>query len=511
MTKECPASWAQEYVILDGEPFSFDRHGYLREIYREHHPNTVIEKAAQMGGSIFAINKSLWAAENLGLDVIYFFPTDTDVRDFSTTRVRPLIMESEHLLSLIGKDQVDNVGVKQIGKAYLYFRGMKSKIRMKSVPADFIIFDELDEAIPKFKALASRRIDHSSYKWTLELSTPSIPDYGVDVEFQRSDQRYWQLRCPHCGEWNCLEDEFPGCLVWITKDEEAAVVCRKCRGRLDPSNGAWISKFPQNRLRRGYHLCQLYSEFIDLAEVLREWEQQKNLEDFYNSRLGIPWISAKNRLQINQVLACSRGYDMATTSKRATMGVDQGDKLHVEVSIPGEGAEEERKIILLSVLNDFGQLGDLMDRYDVRRCVIDAMPDLHSARNFKKAYPGRVFLCFYDDNAKEPRWDEDEGSVHVNRTESLDASHDLIEKQLVSLPAEKYDEVHEFAKHAYNLVKKQEMKEETGEIRWTYVRVGEDHFRHALNYDSIAWGAERSSAPLDDKTRALLQGVSMHA
>jgi hypothetical protein len=92
----------------------------------------------------------------------------------------------------------------------------------------------------------------------------------------------------------------------------------------------------------------------------------------------------------------------------------------------------------------------------------------------------------------------------------LDASHDLIERQLVSLPAEKYDEAKEFAKHAYNLVKKQEMKEETGEIRWTYVRVGDDHFRHAFNYDSIAWGAERSAAPLDDKTRKLLQGVSLY-
>jgi hypothetical protein len=36
-------------ITLDGKPFSYNRHEYLIEPYKDNHPHQVEEKAAQMG------------------------------------------------------------------------------------------------------------------------------------------------------------------------------------------------------------------------------------------------------------------------------------------------------------------------------------------------------------------------------------------------------------------------------------------------------------------------------
>lgn len=189
--------WVHRYrelrVGFDYRPFSLDGHEYLRELYTDPQQTTILEKAAQMGASEFAISLALWFVDTRMATAIYFFPTDNDVSDFSATRVRPAVERCEHLQEQVG--DIDNIHLLKLSQSLLYFRGMFSKARTKSVPADFVIFDELDEAEPKNKAQAIERMSHSPWKWRLELSTPTLPDFGIDVEWRRSDQRYWHVAC----------------------------------------------------------------------------------------------------------------------------------------------------------------------------------------------------------------------------------------------------------------------------------------------------------------------------
>ena len=153
-------------------------------------------KASQVGGSVYAILRALHACLS-GLNVIYFFPTRTDVLEFSKSRVGPLI-EFNPFLSRMVRD-TDTAGLKKIGHAHLHLRGMQSSVQMKSVPADVLIFDELDEASPDSKAMARERLAHSEYKRMIELSNPSLPDYGIDEAFRDSDQRQWFTKCSGCA------------------------------------------------------------------------------------------------------------------------------------------------------------------------------------------------------------------------------------------------------------------------------------------------------------------------
>jgi hypothetical protein len=74
------ASWALVKIRLDGRPFSFTGHEYLRAIYDDTSPHVVLSKAAQIGGTTWAI---LRVHACLPGSRIYFFPTRTDVLEFS--------------------------------------------------------------------------------------------------------------------------------------------------------------------------------------------------------------------------------------------------------------------------------------------------------------------------------------------------------------------------------------------------------------------------------------------
>ena len=99
-----------------------------------------------------------------------------------------------------------------------------------------------------------------------------------------------------------------------------------------------------------------------------------------------------------------------------------------------------------------------------------------------------MYLNYYNEYQKgKYRWNDGDLTVQCNRTESLDASHQTILKGEIILPRES-DVVRDFALHCHNVAKKLEEDEESGSKRYLYVRLGADHFRHALNYAIIARG-----------------------
>src|SRR5688572_10303319 len=121
------AAWTVRKIRLDGRPFRFEDHEYLRTIYDDTSPYVVLSKAAQVGGTTWALLRSVHACLQ-GLNVMYFFPTRTDVLEFSKSRVGPLLGENPFLARQM--THTDTAGLKRIGDAHLYFRGMQSSVGM---------------------------------------------------------------------------------------------------------------------------------------------------------------------------------------------------------------------------------------------------------------------------------------------------------------------------------------------------------------------------------------------
>ena len=55
------AEWAVARIRLEGRPFRFEGHEYLQAIYDDTSPHVVLSKAAQIGGTTWAILRSLHA------------------------------------------------------------------------------------------------------------------------------------------------------------------------------------------------------------------------------------------------------------------------------------------------------------------------------------------------------------------------------------------------------------------------------------------------------------------
>lgn len=469
-------------IILDGKPFTFERHEYLRTPYQDDHPHITDMKAAQMGLTSKAMLRTIYSLQfKKYRGVLYLFPSRSDVLDFSKGRISPLIEENEQIGRMVR--DTDSAGIKAIGNGFLYLRGMKSRVGLKSVPADFVIFDELDEAPQNSVDMAMERMSHSEFKEDWKLSNPTLPDYGIDKAFQETDQRYWLLKCPRCGEASCLEDTFPDCLLEI--DSRVILACSKCKAELDPAIGEWVAKKPSITEKRGYHYSQLFSQFVSPAEILHQFRTTDNLKDFYNLKIGIPYVEAENRLSIQEVLSLCGNEGIASSDHGPCfMGVDQGKDLHVVIS--KKHPQKAGRIIHIGVYKDWEELDPLMKNFKVIRCVTDALPETRNARAFGERHKGKVFLNFYREFFKgDYKWDEGNLTVVCNRTESLDASHNEIMTGQIILPKE-CEVVEEFAKHLHNVAKKLEEDEETGSKRYVYVKLGPDHFRHAFNYESMA-------------------------
>jgi phage terminase large subunit GpA-like protein len=126
---------------------------------------------------------------------------------------------------------------------------MRARTGLKSVPVDMIVIDELDEAVQDMIDMAMERMAHSEHREVMKLSNPTLPDYGIDKAFQETDQRFWLLKCPACGEYTCMEDTFPNCLLEV--DGRVIRACIKCQAELNPSIGEWVPKCPGVTDKRG--------------------------------------------------------------------------------------------------------------------------------------------------------------------------------------------------------------------------------------------------------------------
>lgn len=490
------ALWSERRIRLEGKPFSFEGHEYLRAIYDDSSSHVVLSKAAQIGGTTWSILRSLHACLS-GLNVAYFFPTRTDVLEFSKSRVGPLVADNPFLQKELR--DTDTAGLKRIGDAHLYLRGMQSTVGMKSIPVDMVVFDELDEATPDAKSLAKERLSHSDYRRLIELSNPSIPSYGIDEAYQESDQRHWTLRCESCGKWTSPEKAFPTRLgedvriIGTREDGSGCLACPACGGELDPSQGEWVADYP-GRPIHGYRISQLFSSKIDPGEILREYRKTYNPERFYTLKIGIPWVDIENKLSAHQVLALCGDHGLMESSERScTMGVDTGRELHVVISrrIDPKGADPKREIVWIGAAQSYDELDSLMGRFKVSKCVIDALPEIHATRAFAERHRGRAWLNYFNESQKGSfKWDKETHIVQVNRTEALDAAKKGIRDGAVVLPR-RVSLVEEFAEHLASDAKKLIEDEETGSKSYRYIRTGTNHYSLAFTYDWIASEKER--------------------
>jgi len=507
MKAHSPQYWADvNGIYLDSGKFRLSGLEFQDEIFLSRARRQCARKGRQLGFTQIYILKVIHAGiyRKIPLGCMYLFPTGDRVSDFSDSRFGPLIQANPGTIGAYMKGP-DRTNLRRINGCPLYFRGARAGKKteanelslqgVKGTPVDMAVFDELDEMDQVMIQPVLDGMAMSNVKQEVYLGNPTIPDYGIDAKYQESDQRIWLIRCDYCGKHTCLEEEWPQSLKRIKKDGKWAVIraCRNCGREIFPRDGHWEAQKPENtEWMVGWWISQLNNVRVDVEDLLRRWEDPKLKKgQFYNLVLGLAYIGTEDRLTPPQILdLCDPLHPMeANHPGPCAAGIDvQGEKKGLHVVIGAKTGLRTHKFVYIGKAPNWDDLHPLMKRYNVKCAVVDENPETRDAKRFAKDSRFPVYLCRYKESQrKNPAYDSKEHLVSINRTEICDESHDLVadEKTQLILPA-RSEIIEDFAKQMCNIAKVLDEDPDTGNKEYTYRKLGQDDFRHSVNYYLLA-------------------------
>lgn len=490
--------------------WTFKYHPWLRGMHDATENFCIGQKAAQLGYTEALLNITFYKVDIKRENCMYVLPAKTpDATNFSSARFDTALELSPHLQNLFSN--VKNVGHKRAGSANLYIQGSNSRGGLKSMPVAFMVFDEVDEMNQKNIRLGEERIS-GQFHWQIwKISTPTVPNFGINKEFLLSTQDHFFFKCPCCGR--TTELIYPDCLViegehrLDPKISGSHIICKECKGRLNHKdkhyflkNGIWVPTGPEDAPKRGFYINQLYSSTVNpakiAAEVFAAEVDAAAEQELFNSQLGLPSVPKGAQVMDHEITNALGGRiqsDPAPKNKLITLGVDQGKWLHYEVdaySFEKLGSDlnmmAECEVLSEGRVIDFEELGQLMRQWQVQFCVIDAQPERRKAYEFACTFPGFVKICFYSNGASGRQiiidTDTESHKISVDRTSWLDAALNRFHNNTITLPR---DISNEYRAHLQNQVRRYGV-DASGNPVGSYVSTGDDHLGHARCYAEIA-------------------------
>ncbi len=529
MSRRDPVLFAETHLKNEkDEPLEFDEnHAFQKEYVRDFSPELVVIKSSQTGITTTSATKLMFLAhlktrkdwkENFGLNrvggltAIYTFPTSQDVKDFSSVRFKPMVNSSPMLVNLMGgRRGVDAVNRKRIGSSTVYFRGTWVERAAISVPADLIINDELDFSNQEVVEAFNSRLTHSDLKWWWKFSTPTIPNYGIDMEYKTSDMRRWMVRCTGCGKDQ--EIQFPENVFRKKVGKETAGYwgCRFCEKQLDRNLGQWVASYP-GREKHGYKITPTICPWISADYLIKVRTQYKTERLYRNFGLGEAYAAGDEvitRELMLQRIERGQRYEPAL-DKSVYLGVDQGDVLHYELA---RARNNRREVFRVGTTRSFDDIGKLMNEYNVDLCVMDMLPNKKNAEKFAEDFHGRVMLAIYKefDETDDVRASKThEYGILLDRTNTLDmgAASWREGKSVMVLDSSAYPgelpleidnpaDKDAFVQQMGNMTRSEIENKKTGKHRGHWLRTGPEHYRHADNYCLVAWDQRFGGNPGD--------------
>jgi hypothetical protein len=525
---------------------------FLQQPLDDQHPHKTMQKSRQCGASENEVRETLWFGDQHEFTKqAYVFPTFDQVADFSKTRIEEVMRDSPYVKDRMGidpltnkkkkggDDVLDNVRLRKIGSSFIFFRSGHTPKAGEGIDVDKVTFDEIDRMHPKVMIAFNETLSSSAFGWRRDVSTPSLPGVGVNASFKDSDQQHWFMKCPHCNNWFTLIHDYPKCVVELPKDSRGvpnhdlnlsypfiqpqdthAYICIHCKAYVSDETrikGIWRPLYDYKTRIRGYQISQLFCPWISASDVERK-RQDYNLEQlFENYVIGRPYLGDNVMLTDGDIMRCidrsiKSPYDIRRED--VAQGVDWGNTSWGINAMPHPDSPEKTIILDIWTADDsMSQLdedsrkdnphvritGEKMYQWDVRRGVFDAGYGKDRNWELKQDFPSKVFSCFYPNlstdvtKRMEDVWNEDDGTVNVDRTITLKIMAKMFRDGKIVIPDWVANNPHfgTFKKHLTNLVlireietdektNKEMIKERVGTLP------GGDHFGHAMNYLTIA-------------------------
>ena len=505
--------WVCKNTTLRNRPFSIKGYEFQKKILDDMHPDLSVIKISQTGLTEIQLRKALaFLVRNNGTSLIFTEPNEDMFTRVSNSRVKPLVAKDKVFNTPMDKENkaTRSIGMMQFGQSFLYLVPAL-ETAATSIPADVVFNDELDLSDQKIISLFNSRLQNSKYKISQKFSTPSFPSYGIDLNWQTSDQQLYLCKCDSCGHWNSPEFHrdfihLPGLpelgnLDEITVDmqdkmdfNDAYIMCEKCGAALDLANSdnrEWVPQFPSRVNSRGYRVSPFCGDKLSLLYIFKQlWEYQKNeyKRGFYNTVLGTPYSDGTIQIPFEDIMACMTdqpNHIDPSDFEDCWVGIDMGQTCHVVI---GRGSHKDHLEVIamyeVNVKDIVQHCKDLVKRLPIRCGAIDRHPYEPTAREIFQATGGKIVPVEYR-GAKDMNIVYDEyktiSHIQVNNTWFLDQFASKVRKRLIKISGYGHKKM-VYAQHLREMVR----DEVPGEPATWKKLSGNDHYFHASAFMTIA-------------------------
>lgn len=322
-------------------------------------------------------------------------PRVEDAEDYSKTEITPMIRDTPVLAALggdaKGKDSGNTILKKTfINGSSLSFVGANSPGGFRRITVRVALFDEVDGYPIDGAGNEGDQVKLGSKRtltfWNRIIglgSTPTLKDFSrIEREWSKSDQRYFYVPCPQCGEKQRLEwggKDQPFGFKWDLDPETGegipesvyylcrhnACVIRESDKKAMVEAGEWVATKPFKG-HAGFHIWTAYSFFPNASwdNIVREWLECKSdplaRQTFFNLVLGLPYEdSGESSIRKEDILERCHDWigEVPNEGCVVTCGVDVQD-YRVEMEVVAWDQREESWSVEYFILD--GQFSDPM-------------------------------------------------------------------------------------------------------------------------------------------------------
>ena len=321
-----------------------------------------VMKSAQVGWTEILNNVIGFHVDQDPAPILMVQPTLEMGEAWAKDRFAPMVRDTPALQSKIADPKARDSGNTLLHKSFtggrLTVAGANSPAGLASRPIRIVLFDEVDrfpvsagtEGDPI--ALGIKRTRTFWNRKVLAGSTPTVKGSSrIEVGFEQSDQRYFYVPCPHCGEFQRL--------IWSQvrwpegRPAEAVYTCPHCGVELTDADkpgmlqaGEWRGQRPFDGVA-GFHISELYSPWSSWGEMavgfLKAKRLPETLQTWINTSLGETWEERGDSIEPTGFLTRREAYTANSLPEGClllTVGTDvQDDRL--EVTVWGWGRDEE--------------------------------------------------------------------------------------------------------------------------------------------------------------------------
>jgi phage terminase large subunit GpA-like protein len=325
------SEWADENVILSSKgsaapgKYQTSRVPFTKEIMdclSPSHPciQVVFMKPSQISGTQLILNWNGYTVDMCPGPFLIVEPTVDMAKKLSKQRLQDMIQHSPKLSSLIKPSREKDGGNTLLCKEYrggiTILTGANSASSLRMMPFRNASADEvdsypldLDGEGDVIAIIKKRLLTFGRRQKLFILSSPTEKENSrIEREYLESDQRRYNLPCPHCGymqhlQWSNMK---------FTKNEkyelvgEVTYICDSCGCHIEErhktqmlKDGRWIAENAEIGKCPGFHINALYSPlgWLSWEDIVLEFLKFEKLKDeplqktFTNTVLAETWES----------------------------------------------------------------------------------------------------------------------------------------------------------------------------------------------------------------------------